>query len=56
MTSPSSLDRLFLNANPEDSNEGFAIKRAISRLNEIQTLSYFNEPHHSGKKRKLKEG
>ena len=45
MTSNVSLDLLFKNTNPESSNEGFAIHRTISRLNEIQTLAYFNEPH-----------
>lgn len=56
MTSARPLDSLFLNINADASNEGFAIRRAISRLNEIQTLAYFNEPHLSGKRvRHLKE-
>ncbi len=40
-----SLENMFIAQPDGESNEKFAIKRAISRLNEMQTLSYFNQKH-----------
>ena len=48
------LNELFVNIGNGETHEAFAIKRAISRLNEIQTLAYFNEPHVSGQTERIK--
>ena len=43
--SEKSVDELFVVDKKRNSEEVFMIKRCISRLKEIQTLSYFNERH-----------
>lgn len=43
--SEKSVDELFVVDKKRNSEEVFMIKRCISRLQEIQTLSYFNERH-----------